>query len=198
MPIIFVPEARNITVHNLVFRFQFFTVKPLFIAFVCSSYPEWYAIHKFGCVVERDCAYVGMWSVFLVMIRWRIMWRRKRRKVVRRRWRIIRSRRQVARIWWRIMWRRRREVVRWRWRVIRNWRYVPKEVRRRYVVSLRSMIIIIVLSNVWKCYRPFRPMMTFWIRMVRGNRFVIYGPRRWNWCWNYQNKQIFSPSKAAT
>ena len=168
MLIIFVPEARNITFHNLVFRFQFFTVKPLLIAFVRSSYPEWYAIHNTGCVVERDCTYVGMRSVFLVMILWRIMWRR------------------------------RREVVRRRRRIIRNRRYVPKEVRRRYVVSLRSMIIIIVLSNVWKCYRPFRPMMTFWIRMMRGNRFVIYRPRRWNWCWNYQNKQLFLPSKAAT
>ena len=186
MTIIFVPEARNITFHNLVFRFQFFTVKPLFIAFVRSSYPEWYSIHKFGCVMERDCTYVGMWSVFLVMILWRIMWRRQ---VVRRRRRMIRSRRQVARIWWRIMWRR-RKIVRRRGRIIRNRRYVPKEVRGRYVVSLRSMIIIIVLSNVWKCYRPFRPMMTFWIRMVRRNRFVIYRPRRWNWWWNYQNQQL--------
>ena len=75
------------------------------------------------------------------------MWRRKRRKVVRSRRRIIRSRRQVARIWWRIMWRR-RKIVRRRGRIIRNRRYVPKEVRGRYVVSLRSMIIIIVLSNV--------------------------------------------------
>ena len=45
------------------------------------------------------------------------------------------------------MWRR-REIVRRRRRIIRNRRYVPKEVRGRYVVSLRSMIIIIVLSNV--------------------------------------------------